>query len=48
MKTVITFGTFDVFHVGHLRLLQRARALGERLLVGVTSDAPNIANKGRA
>ena len=33
MKTVITFGTFDVFHVGHLRLLQRARALGERLLV---------------
>ncbi|HAL2258733.1 TPA: adenylyltransferase/cytidyltransferase family protein, partial [Escherichia coli] len=43
MKTVITFGTFDVFHVGHLRLLQRARALGERLLVGVSSDALNIA-----
>jgi len=39
MKTVITFGTFDVFHVGHLRLLQRARKLGERLLVGVSSDA---------
>ena len=33
MKTVITFGTFDVFHVGHLRLLQRARTLGEQLLV---------------
>ncbi|MGU0171807.1 adenylyltransferase/cytidyltransferase family protein [Escherichia coli] len=48
MKTVITFGTFDVFHVGHLRLLQRARALGERLLVGVSSDALNIAKKGRA
>lgn len=48
MKTVITFGTFDVFHVGHLRLLQRARKLGERLLVGVSSDALNIAKKGRA
>lgn len=45
MKTVITFGTFDVFHVGHLRLLQRARALGERLLVGVSSDALNIAKR---
>ena len=45
MKTVITFGTFDVFHVGHLRLLQRARKLGERLLVGVSSDALNIAKK---
>lgn len=43
MKTVITFGTFDVFHVGHLRLLQRARTLGEQLLVGVSSDALNIA-----
>ncbi|EKS5495650.1 adenylyltransferase/cytidyltransferase family protein [Escherichia coli] len=48
MKTVITFGTFDVFHVGHLRLLQRARTLGTRLLVGVSSDALNIAKKGRA
>ncbi|MGG5127877.1 adenylyltransferase/cytidyltransferase family protein [Escherichia coli] len=48
MKTVITFGTFDVFHVGHLRLLQRARTLGEQLLVGVSSDALNIAKKGRA
>lgn len=40
MKKVITFGTFDVFHVGHLRLLQRARSLGERLLVG--GDAANL------
>lgn len=45
MKTVITFGTFDVFHVGHLRLLQRARTLGARLLVGVSSDALNIAKR---
>jgi glycerol-3-phosphate cytidylyltransferase len=44
---VITFGTFDVFHVGHLRVLQRAAALGDRLVVGVSSDALNIAKKGR-
>lgn len=47
MKTVITFGTFDVFHVGHLRILQRARALGDRLIVGVSTDALNIRKKGR-
>lgn len=48
MATVITFGTFDVFHVGHLNILTRARALGDRLIVGVSSDALNIAKKGRA
>ncbi len=48
MKTVITFGTFDVFHVGHLNILTRARALGDRLIVGVSSDALNITKKGRA
>lgn len=47
MTTVITFGTFDVLHVGHLRILQRARALGDRLVVGVSSDALNVAKKGR-
>ena len=30
MARVITYGTYDLFHVGHLRLLQRMRALGER------------------
>lgn len=45
--TVLTFGTFDVFHVGHLRLLQRARALGDVLIVGVSSDALNERKKGR-
>jgi glycerol-3-phosphate cytidylyltransferase len=44
--TVITFGTFDILHVGHLRLLHRARALGARLVVGVSSDALNEAKKG--
>jgi glycerol-3-phosphate cytidylyltransferase len=47
-RTVITFGTFDVFHVGHVRVLQRAAELGDRLVVGVSSDALNLAKKGRA
>jgi glycerol-3-phosphate cytidylyltransferase len=46
--TIITFGTFDVFHVGHLRILNRAAALGNRLIVGVSTDALNVAKKGRA
>ena len=41
LKTVITYGTFDLFHVGHLKLLERARALGDRLVVGVSTDAFN-------
>jgi len=47
LKRIITFGTFDVFHVGHLRLLERARALGDHLTVGVSTDALNLAKKGR-
>lgn len=46
-KTVITFGTFDVFHVGHVRVLNRAAELGDRLVVGVSSDALNFAKKER-
>ena len=38
MKTVITYGVFDLYHKGHERLLERAKALGDRLIVGVTSD----------
>jgi glycerol-3-phosphate cytidylyltransferase len=46
-KTVLTFGTFDVLHVGHIRVLNRAAALGDRLVVGVSSDQLNFAKKGR-
>jgi glycerol-3-phosphate cytidylyltransferase len=41
MKTVITYGTFDILHVGHINLLRRARALGDRLVVGLSTDEFN-------
>lgn len=39
VKTVFTNGCFDLLHVGHVRYLQQARALGDRLVVGLNSDA---------
>ena len=47
MRRIITFGTFDVFHVGHLRILERARQLGDYLLVGVSTDEMNFSKKQR-
>lgn len=38
MSKVITYGTFDLLHIGHIRLLERAKQLGDYLIVGVTSD----------
>lgn len=38
MKKVITYGTYDLLHYGHIRLLKRAKALGDYLIVGVTAD----------
>ncbi len=39
MTKVITYGTYDLLHYGHIRLLERAKALGDYLVVGITSDA---------
>ena len=41
-KTVITYGTFDMFHVGHLNLLRRLAKLGDRLVVAVSTDEFNL------
>lgn len=47
-RVVLTNGVFDLLHVGHLRYLQAARALGDLLIVGVNSDASTRALKGPA
>lgn len=46
MKRIITYGTFDVLHYGHINLLKRARALGDYLIVALSSDEFNkVKNK---
>lgn len=40
-KTVITYGTFDMFHIGHLKLLRRLSEMGDRLIVAVSTDEFN-------
>ena len=41
VKKVITYGTFDLFHIGHLNILKRAKALGDYLVVAVSTDEFN-------
>ena len=40
-KTILTYGTFDLFHVGHVRLLKRLSELGDKLIVGISTDSFN-------
>lgn len=47
MKRVMTYGTFDLLHYGHINLLRRAKLLGDYLVVGLSSDEFN-AEKGKA
>lgn len=44
---VVTFGTYDLFHVGHVNLLERASQLGDTLIVGLSSDAFSAIKKQR-
>lgn len=48
MRRVITYGTFDLLHYGHINLLRRARELGDYLVVGLSTDAFNLEKGKRA
>ena len=48
MRVGITFGTFDLLHVGHISILERAKAVCDYLVVGVSTDSLNLAKKGVA
>ncbi len=45
-KTVITYGTFDMFHIGHLELIKRIRNIGDKVIIGVSTDEFNT-EKGK-
>ena len=46
MKRILTYGTFDLLHYGHINILKRAKALGDYLIVGLSTDEFNaIKNK---
>ena len=47
MKRVITYGTFDLLHYGHINLLKRAKKLGDFLIVALSTDEFNLKEKGK-
>lgn len=48
MKKVITYGTFDLLHTGHVNILRRAKALGDYLIVAISSDEFNTSKDKKA
>lgn len=47
MRTILTYGTFDLLHIGHINLLKRARDLGDRLIVALSTDEFNLDQKNK-
>lgn len=47
MRIVITYGTFDLLHIGHINLLKRASAIGDRLIVALSTDEFNLREKNK-
>ena len=47
MKRIITYGTFDLLHYGHINLLRRAKAMGDYLIVALSTDEFNWNSKGK-
>jgi cytidyltransferase-like protein len=45
MVVVITFGTFDLLHIGHINMLNKCKEYGDKLIVGVSSDKLNYKKK---